>query len=562
MGLRTRIAIGFIQLTIIVVSVVSFWAAQSLGYSVDNSDLIKLEAIKTNIERQLENQYDILNQQANECAKAINNINQNLDKDPNLNIDFLQKIKTALELDFADILHNGEYISTRETLLEGLSERNVPLSRLSVTGPLSHSGYIITSVPLQENSQSKLIFAQKPHITDISPNVFCLMDKYGILLSNDFFQDISSEELKKYVTPNITSQTVKDETLYRIRCFNLNSDGDLLLTAYPSQKSSISRSDINVLMLRLALLEIIGFLILGYFWGKQFFSPLKELKKGIDNVAEGKWHEIPTEVTENSDEEISSVAKSFNEMVKQLTSAKENLIETQKKLVTSEKMAALGRFSGGIAHEINNPLGTILMSADMLKASIEKGLPIEEDDVTTIIEEVKRCRDIIDTLRVYTRKIEPNLINISIKQYIEEIKTYIYTECSKEKNNISFINNIEKDSIIAVDKKAMKQVIYNLVKNAEEASENNFKAEIITETSDDKCSIIIQDYGKGFKCDSEHIFEPMFTTKAQGTGLGLFICRSIVEGHHGQIWAERLEDQHKTRIVISLPSKSNTEVIN
>lgn len=562
MGLRTRIAIGFIQLTIIVVSVVSFWAAQSLGYSVDNSDLIKLEAIKTNIERQLENQYDILNQQANECAKAINNINQNLDKDPNLNIDFLQKIKTALELDFADILHNGEYISTRETLLEGLSERNVPLSRLSVTGPLSHSGYIITSVPLQENSQSKLIFAQKPHITDISPNVFCLMDKYGILLSNDFFQDISSEELKKYVTPNITSQTVKDETLYRIRCFNLNSDGDLLLTAYPSQKSSISRSDINVLMLRLALLEIIGFLILGYFWGKQFFSPLKELKKGIDNVAEGKWHEIPTEVTENSDEEISSVAKSFNEMVKQLTSAKENLIETQKKLVTSEKMAALGRFSGGIAHEINNPLGTILMSADMLKASIEKGLPIEEDDVTTIIEEVKRCRDIIDTLRVYTRKIEPNLINISIKQYIEEIKTYIYTECSKEKNNISFINNIEKDSIIAVDKKAMKQVIYNLIKNAEEASENNFKAEIITETSDDKCSIIIQDYGKGFKCDSEHIFEPMFTTKAQGTGLGLFICRSIVEGHHGQIWAERLEDQHKTRIVISLPSKSNTEVIN
>ena len=390
MGLRTRIAIGFILLTIIVVSVVSFWAAQSLGYSVDNSDLIKLEAIKTNIERQLENQYDILNQQANECAKAITNINQNLDKDPNLNIDFLQKIKTALELDFADILHNGEYISTRETLLEGLSERNVPLSRLSVTGPLSHSGYIITSVPLQENSQSKLIFAQKPHITDIYPNVFCLMDKYGILLSNDFFQDISSEELKKYVTPNITAQTVKDETLYRIRCFNLNSDGDLLLTAYPSQKSSISRSDINVLMLRLALLEIIGFLILGYFWGKQFFSPLKELKKGIDNVAEGKWHEIPTEVTENSDEEISCVAKSFNEMVKQLTSAKENLIETQKKLVTSEKMAALGRFSGGIAHEINNPLGTILMSADMLKASIEKGLTIEEDDVTTIIEEVKR----------------------------------------------------------------------------------------------------------------------------------------------------------------------------
>ena len=306
----------------------------------------------------------------------------------------------------------------------------------------------------------------------------------------------------------------------------------------------------------------ISSILKGYFWGKQFFSPLKELKKGIDNVAEGKWHEIPTEVTENSDEEISCVAKSFNEMVKQLTSAKENLIETQKKLVTSEKMAALGRFSGGIAHEINNPLGTILMSADMLKASIEKGLPIEEDDVTTIIEEVKRCRDIIDTLRVYTRKIEPNLINISIKQYIEEIKTYIYTECSNEKNNISFINNIEKDSIIAVDKKAMKQVIYNLVKNAEEASENNFKAEIITETSDDKCSIIIQDYGKGFKCDSEHIFEPMFTTKAQGTGLGLFICRSIVEGHHGQIWAERLEDQHKTRIVISLPSKSNTEVIN
>ena len=100
----------------------------------------------------------------------------------------------------------------------------------------------------------------------------------------------------------------------------------------------------------------------------------------------------------------------------------------------------------------------------------------------------------------------------------------------------------------------MEQVFNNITKNAIEAStDGNLTIDIIAEETEDECVIRILDNGKGFECNLEHIFEPMYTTKAQGTGLGLVICQAIVEGHNGKIYAERLEKKALTCFNICLP---------
>ena len=550
MGIRTKIALGFVILTVTVITLVSFWGAQSLGFTVDSSDLAYLENIKDDILKQLSTQQTLLNKQAKETQKALANLELINLSNSQKRSEILVKIKDNLNIDYANIFEISK--SFNESLPSNNSNKSYPLTRLFNTGPLSHHGYLISETAINSSQNLKLVIAAKPNITTKEDIVFCIYDSSGILESKGFLTDYSLDVLKDTITSDATKQIRINDKVYRLRCFELNNT-TRIATGYLTQAATLVKAQINSLMLRLAILEIVGFLILGYFWGKKIFAPMKTLQNSIDKVSEGQWQKIPSEISEEGYEEISTVAKSFNQMVDQLSNARNNLIKAQKELAIKDKMATLGRFSAGIAHEINNPLGTILMSAGMIKDSVEKNYPIDQEDITTIIEEVKRCRDIIENLRTYTRKTKPNLIKTLFKSFFEEAQNNILKNINKN-INISFNYTGSDNAYISVDKKAMEQVFNNLVKNAIEASDSDDTTiKIIAEETDKECIIKILDNGKGFECNPENVFEPMFTTKAQGTGLGLVICQAIVEGHKGKIYAERLEEEKLTCFTIILP---------
>ena len=128
--------------------------------------------------------------------------------------------------------------------------------------------------------------------------------------------------------------------------------------------------------------------------------------------------------------------------------------------------------------------------------------------------------------------------------------------------SMSFKYDGSDDSFIYVDKKAIQQVFNNVIKNAIEASDNinNLIINILAEETDKECIIKVLDNGKGFECEPENIFEPMFTTKAQGTGLGLVISQAIIEGHNGRIYAERDKEKELTCFNIVLPKASSNEL--
>jgi signal transduction histidine kinase len=554
MGIRTKIALGFVILTVAVITLVSFWGAQSLGFTVDSSDLIHLESIKNDVIKQLLTQQNLLFKQAKECQKAVDNIGINNLSDPKKLSDLIIKFKDGLNLDYAQIF---EISNNSDELWQINSSKNYLISRLFNTGPLSHHGYLVSEITINPQKNLKLVVAKKPEIAVKEDNVFCIFDSNGILAGKDFLKEYSLDALKDIITSNSTKQIRIGDKLYRLRSFELNEKTQLI-TGYSTQVATLVKTEINNLMLRLAILEILGFLVLGYFWGKKIFEPMKTLQNSIDKVSEGQWEKIPPEITEKSYDEISTVAKSFNQMVNQLSTARVNLINAQKELAKKDKMATLGRFSAGIAHEINNPLGTILMSAGMIKESVDKKLPIEHEDITTIIEEVKRCRDIIENLRTYTRKTKPNLMKVLFKNFFEEMKEKVIKENEKG-FSIGFKYEASDDLFIFVDKKAIQQVFNNVIKNAIEASDNinNLIINILAEETDKECIIKVLDNGKGFECEPENIFEPMFTTKAQGTGLGLVICQAIVEGHNGRIYAERDKEKELTCFNIVLPKASS-----
>ena len=552
MGIRTKIALGFMLLTIAVVSLVSFWGAQSLGFTVDSSDLIHLEGIKKHIVTQLSKQQNQLDKQVSEMSQAIDSISfDNTNKNQQLPT-LITSLKENLLLDFAEIFSQAQPITSLPQLTSLPPKTQGSIARLSSIGPLSYAGYLISEADLKSDSNLQIIIAKKPVINTQKDEIYCIFDDRGILTAKGFISNYPIEKLISIKDSEATKQIKQDTELFRLRSFELDSNTHII-TGYSTQVATLARSEINSMMLRLALLEILGFLILGYFWGKQIFAPIKTLQDSIDNVSKGKWQEIPNDMTENSYQEIKSVAQSFNQMLNQLSIAKENLIDAQKQLATKDKMVTLGRFSAGIAHEINNPLGTILMSAGMIKESLDNQLPIEQEDITVIIDEVKRCRDIIENLRTYTRKTEPNLISYSFKKFFEDSKDAISKQFANHLKHIKFIFDDSSDCFVKVDKNAMLQVFNNLIKNAIEASNENLQIEIAAKTDENNCIISISDNGKGFACDPEHIFEPLFTTKAQGTGLGLVICQAIIEGHHGTIRAERIEEKAETRFTFSLP---------
>jgi signal transduction histidine kinase len=555
MGIRFKIALGFAALTIVIISVVSFWAAQSLGVSLDSSDLEKLTGINATINSELQKQQQQLDRLAGETAATLAQLAFfNLDSQQQQRLG--EKLKSSLSVDWLEIFHHDSAVLfPNSSFIRPVAIKNRP-ARIARSGPFSYRGYLAAVLPLPDNPEMVLCLAKKPEFSSAVPMV-CVFDSSGILAAS--YPDPDLAFLQKLAASNVTEQIQVDREVFRARVFR-GSDGVHILAGYPAQRASLSRASLDQLMLRLAILEVTGLLLLGYFLGTKLIFPLKELKHAIEQVAAGHWKEIPLDKPpmNNSGDEIETVARSFNHMVRELSTARDRLIEVQKELAKKDKMAALGRFSAGIAHEINNPLGTILVTAGMLKEACASQTRIAPEEFDEIIEEVKRCRDIIVTLRTYTGRTQPGLQTQTFAGFLARMQLQILAEPEFKGADLQFsTEKVRSDQMVQIDEKAMLQVFTNLIKNAMEAvAEVECRTiRIIAESAKDHARIRFQDHGRGFADNQEHIFEPLFTTKAQGTGLGLVICQAIIEGHNGKMEAVRI-DENITDFSIMLPEMS------
>ncbi|MDP4084026.1 MAG: PAS domain S-box protein [Bacillota bacterium] len=223
---------------------------------------------------------------------------------------------------------------------------------------------------------------------------------------------------------------------------------------------------------------------------------------------------------------------------------------TQELLLNSEKLTIAGQLAAGIAHEVRNPLTAIKGFLQLLKPQFK-----EEAYFGIIQSELARIENILTELLVLAKPQELKFEQEDIYSIIEEVKTLIDTQAIMNNIEIKFISDWENLTTIQCDKNQLKQVFINFLKNAIEAMPKGGTITIeIKSLCTEKIKIIFKDTGTGIPHHIlKRIGEPFFTTKENGTGLGIMISKQIIENHNGSIhfWS----DEEGTIIEVILPIK-------
>lgn len=212
-------------------------------------------------------------------------------------------------------------------------------------------------------------------------------------------------------------------------------------------------------------------------------------------------------------------------------------------LIQAQKNAAWGEVARRLAHEIKNPLTPIQLSAERLQHKLSKELPETSQDflqrgTRTIVQQVEAMKRMVDDFSEYARPSKKQVEKINLIDLIQEILA-LYVP-----SRILFSTSFSSRSVIVeVDPVSIRQVLHNLIKNAQEATVGNCRIEIkinkAIRNNAEYAELGIYDNGSGLHADQiETIFEPYVTSKAKGTGLGLAIVKKIIEEHGGVIWVD------------------------
>jgi iron only hydrogenase large subunit-like protein len=254
-------------------------------------------------------------------------------------------------------------------------------------------------------------------------------------------------------------------------------------------------------------------------------------------------------------------------LIDKLGKAYYDLKDTQEQLQSAEKLASIGQLAAGVAHEINNPLGTIILYTSMLKKELEQKLDHNQnsEDLSLILEEANRCKNIVANLLNFARQGKINVTKINMSQLLAKIIKTAKINSAFKKIEIKS-DKLNNDFIIEGDEDQIQQVFINLINNAcesmEESSEKCLSFKMYVE--DDYLITEIRDSGQGIQKENfGKVFTPFFTTKkiGKGTGLGLAISYGIIKMHNGFI-SFQSEVGKGTTFKVKLPLTINKQPVN
>jgi C4-dicarboxylate-specific signal transduction histidine kinase len=245
----------------------------------------------------------------------------------------------------------------------------------------------------------------------------------------------------------------------------------------------------------------------------------------------------------------------------ELRQAEETLRHHQAELAHAARLSSLGEMAASLAHELNQPLCAVNNYADGCLRHLRKRDELDSELIAVlrqIADETNRAAKIVRRVRNFAQKRQSVASATSIAHLIEESVSISQSEIDRSKVTVCYALGPNLPTVM-VDPVQIEQVLINLLRNALEAMANA--------SLDDRCltiraeyaevnsvEVIVSDRGKGIAADQrEKIFEPFFTTKPEGMGLGLAICRSIIQAHGGHIWADANADRG-TSIHFTLPA--------
>lgn len=212
----------------------------------------------------------------------------------------------------------------------------------------------------------------------------------------------------------------------------------------------------------------------------------------------------------------------------------EELEASQRRVVESEKLAAIGRLAAGIAHEVRNPLGVIRASASM----VQDGFGPDDEPYRAcqfIVDEIDRLNGLITSLLTFARPAEPRLQTVSIEKLLDRALQLAAPEIEKRRIDVRRETSGPVPEIMA-DPDLVSQILLDLLHNAVEAQGDRGRIEIRVASDPTGIRVDMADDGPGVPDENlDRLFEPFFTTKSSGTGLGLAMAQRIARAHGGEL---------------------------
>jgi signal transduction histidine kinase len=295
------------------------------------------------------------------------------------------------------------------------------------------------------------------------------------------------------------------------------------------------------------LFVVLGIAVAAYL-SRLLTRPLVQMQQAMEKIALGDFTPIPEGHTHS--EEFLPLFRAFNRMIHELE-------ERQEQLVHARKISAIGTFTSGIAHELNNPVNNIVLTAEALKEEYDE---LDREEALGMIQDIlvqsDRASEIIRNLLDFSRSERPEMVSVSVRDVIGDTLRLVRNQLLL--SGVDEVTEIpESLPSVCGDYKSLQQVFLNLFLNAAQAMPQGGKISTRAGLSDDGdyVKVEVADNGGGISDENlPHIFDPFFTTKevGKGTGLGLSVSYGILQKHRGRIDIQSHEGAGTT-VTILLP---------
>ena len=352
-------------------------------------------------------------------------------------------------------------------------------------------------------------------------------------------------EIKPHLENPDGKSVIRDITLngkpYKV--FYLSQDlGRFYCLLRPMDKIAEAKRTLTWYMLGIAVLVMALIAFISYRIGKNLTNPIKVLVDSTAHVATGNLDE---QCEIKTHDEIGDLAAAFNQMTRDLKQSRDQLIQ-------AERLATAGKMSASFAHEIRNPLSSMRMLAQMLMQKPEMSKERHQQSLHYILKEIERIDSIVKGLMDFAR---PATLNLEQQPLIPVLQSVLdLMEANLAHHKIQLVLDLSPETPeIQFDSDKLKQAFMNVVLNAMEAMPQGGVLKVSTLMENDSVCIKVVDTGIGIsEEDLEHLFEPFFTRKTRGTGLGLANVKRILEEHGGSVEIDSTPDKG-TQVSLWLP---------
>ena len=283
----------------------------------------------------------------------------------------------------------------------------------------------------------------------------------------------------------------------------------------------------------LALLALI-FGVFTVWFGHKALSPLPQLIESLRKISDGDFNQSLKVKTTDKDE-VALLAREFNRMLGALQQRDRKIAEQQGELVQAERLAAIGQLSAEIVHEIRNPLNSISLNIDWLSDQLQDTNDENKSTLKSISREIERLNVITESYLVRARVNTGRSDKTNLNELLNEIVSFSKEEHRRRKISVD-LKLADRDLLVRTERSKLKQAFLNVFRNAAEAMPNGGRLSVRSELSENVYEVVVSDTGYGMNESTRNrTFRPFFTTKQNGTGLGLMLTKSIVEEAQGTV---------------------------